>query len=102
MSEFLFVGLGNIGAEYANTRHNIGFDIMNAFVLKHGGNFNVDRLAYAAEVKFKGRQIVCICPTTFMNLSGRAYSVSDCKGIKSRLAVNWTICTLVRLLEGRK
>jgi peptidyl-tRNA hydrolase, PTH1 family len=73
MSKFLFIGLGNIGAEYANTRHNIGFDIMNAFVLKHGGSFNVDRLAYMAEVKFKGRQVVCICPTTFMNLSGRAF-----------------------------
>lgn len=73
MAKFLFIGLGNIGAEYANTRHNIGFDIMNAFVLKHGGSFSVDRLAYMAEVKFKGRQIVCICPTTFMNLSGRAF-----------------------------
>lgn len=73
MSKFLFIGLGNIGAEYANTRHNIGFDVVNAFVLKHGGNFKVDRLAYVAEVKFKGRQIVCICPTTFMNLSGRAF-----------------------------
>lgn len=73
MSKFLFIGLGNIGAEYANTRHNIGFDVMNAFVLKHGGIFKVDRLAYVAEVKFKGKQIVCICPTTFMNLSGRAF-----------------------------
>lgn len=73
MSKFLFIGLGNIGPEYANTRHNIGFDVVNAFVLKHGGTFNVDRLAYIAEVKFKGKQIVCICPTTFMNLSGRAF-----------------------------
>ena len=73
MSKFLFVGLGNIGTEYANTRHNIGFDVMNAFVLKHVGSFKVDRLAYVAEVKFKGRQIVCICPTTFMNLSGKAF-----------------------------
>lgn len=73
MSKFLFIGLGNIGTEYANTRHNIGFDVINAFVLKHGGTFNVDRLAYVAEVKFKGKQIVCICPTTFMNLSGRAF-----------------------------
>lgn len=73
MSKFLFIGLGNMGAEYANTRHNIGFDVMNAFVLKHGGIFKVDRLAYVAEVKFKGKQIVCICPTTFMNLSGRAF-----------------------------
>ena len=73
MSKFLFIGLGNIGAEYANTRHNIGFDVMNAFVLKQGGSFKVDRLAYVAEVKFKGKQIICICPTTFMNLSGRAF-----------------------------
>ncbi len=73
MSKFLFIGLGNIGGEYANTRHNIGFDVVNAFVLKHGGNFKTDRLAYVAEVKCKGKQIVCICPTTFMNLSGRAF-----------------------------
>ena len=73
MSKFLFVGLGNIGAEYANTRHNIGFDVINAFVLKHGGTFKADRLAYVAEVKCKGKQIICICPTTFMNLSGRAF-----------------------------
>lgn len=73
MSKFLFIGLGNIGAEYANTRHNIGFDVVNAFVLKHGCSFKVERLAYMAEVKFKGRQIICICPTTYMNLSGRAF-----------------------------
>jgi PTH1 family peptidyl-tRNA hydrolase len=73
MSKFLFIGLGNIGAEYANTRHNIGFDVVNAFVLKHGGSFKVDRLAYVAEVKFKGKQIICICPTTYMNLSGKAF-----------------------------
>jgi PTH1 family peptidyl-tRNA hydrolase len=73
MSKFLIVGLGNIGNEYAHTRHNIGFDIVNAFVLKHGGMFKVDRLAYMAEVKFKGKIFVCICPTTYMNLSGRAF-----------------------------
>ena len=73
MSKFLIVGLGNAGAEYANTRHNIGFDVVNAFVLKHGGTFKVDRLAYVAEIKFKGKNIICICPTTFMNLSGRAF-----------------------------
>ena len=73
MSKFLIVGLGNIGKEYANTRHNIGFDVVNAFVLKHGGEFRVGRLAYVAEVKFKGKKLVCICPTTFMNLSGRSF-----------------------------
>ena len=73
MSKFLIVGLGNIGNEYANTRHNIGFDVANAFVTRHGGTFKVDRLAYMAEVKWKGKSFVCICPTTFMNLSGRAF-----------------------------
>lgn len=73
MSKFLIVGLGNIGNEYANTRHNIGFDVVHAFASKHGGEFRVDRLAYVAEVKWKGKQFVCICPATFMNLSGKAF-----------------------------
>jgi peptidyl-tRNA hydrolase, PTH1 family len=73
MSKFLIAGLGNIGNEYAGTRHNIGFDVLDAFVSKHGGVFNTDRLAYMAEVKWKGKTFVCICPTTFMNLSGRAF-----------------------------
>ena len=73
MSKFLIVGLGNPGNEYANTRHNIGFDVVNAFVHKHGGSFRSDRLAYVAEVKWKGKQFICICPTTYMNLSGRAF-----------------------------
>ena len=73
MSKFLIIGLGNVGAEYANTRHNIGFDVVNAFVQKHGGSLEVGRLAYVAEVKWKGKVFVCICPTTFMNLSGRAF-----------------------------
>jgi peptidyl-tRNA hydrolase, PTH1 family len=73
MSKFLIIGLGNIGNEYANTRHNIGFDVVHAFVKKHGGDFRVDRLAYVADVKWKGKNIVCICPTTFMNLSGKAF-----------------------------
>lgn len=73
MNKFLIVGLGNIGNEYANTRHNIGFDVVHAFATKHGGEFRVDRLAYVADVKWKGKQFVCICPTTFMNLSGKAF-----------------------------
>lgn len=73
MSKYLIVGLGNIGNEYSNTRHNIGFDVVHAFVTKQGGSFEVDRLAYMAEVKWKGKTFVCICPTTFMNLSGRAF-----------------------------
>lgn len=70
--KFLIAGLGNPGNEYAHTRHNIGFDVVNAFVLKHGGQFRTDRLAYVADVKWKGKSFVCICPTTYMNLSGKA------------------------------
>jgi PTH1 family peptidyl-tRNA hydrolase len=70
--KFLIVGLGNVGDEYAHTRHNIGFDVVNAFVQKHKGSFRTDRLAYVANVKWKGKTFVCICPTTFMNLSGKA------------------------------
>jgi PTH1 family peptidyl-tRNA hydrolase len=73
MSKFLIVGLGNVGNEYANTRHNIGFDVVNAFVQKHGGSFTSERHAYKAEVKWKGRIFICICPTTYMNLSGKAF-----------------------------
>ena len=70
--KILLVGLGNVGDEYAHTRHNIGFDVVNAFVQRHQGKFRVDRLAYVADIKWKGKQFVCICPTTYMNLSGRA------------------------------
>jgi PTH1 family peptidyl-tRNA hydrolase len=70
--KFLIVGLGNVGAEYAHTRHNIGFDVVMAFVQKHGGTLRQDRLAYVADVKWKGRIFVCVCPTTYMNLSGKA------------------------------
>jgi PTH1 family peptidyl-tRNA hydrolase len=73
MSKFLLIGLGNIGAEYAHTRHNIGFDVLDAFVIKHGGFFKMDRLAEVADVKWKGKVFVCIKPTTFMNLSGKAF-----------------------------
>lgn len=70
--KYLIAGLGNIGNEYAHTRHNIGFDIVNALVQKNGGTFRSDRHAYVAEVKWKGRNLICICPTTYMNLSGKA------------------------------
>lgn len=70
--KFLIVGLGNVGNEYAHTRHNIGFDVVNAFVQKHGGSFSTGRLAYVAAVKWKAKKFVCICPTTYMNMSGDA------------------------------
>jgi peptidyl-tRNA hydrolase, PTH1 family len=72
MSRFLIAGLGNIGAEYAHTRHNIGFDIVDAFVARHKGIFKNDRLADVASLQLKGRDITVIKPTTYMNLSGRA------------------------------
>ncbi|MGN6530982.1 MAG: aminoacyl-tRNA hydrolase [Ginsengibacter sp.] len=72
MGKFLIIGLGNPGNEYAHTRHNIGFDILNAFVLKNNAFFQSARLAEVAEIKFKGKIFVCIKPTTYMNLSGRA------------------------------
>ncbi len=70
--KFLIIGLGNIGSEYADTRHNIGFEVVTAFVVKHGGFFKTDRLAGVAEIKWKGKIFICIKPTTYMNLSGRA------------------------------
>lgn len=72
MSKFLIVGLGNIGATYDATRHNIGFDVCDALVIKHGGQFKTERLAMKSEIKYKGKPIIVIKPTTFMNLSGKA------------------------------
>lgn len=73
MNKFLLIGLGNIGDEYRHTRHNIGFDVLGAFVLRHNSFFKTDRLAEVAEVKWKGKLFICIRPTTFMNLSGKAF-----------------------------
>lgn len=72
MGKFLIAGLGNIGAEYAGTRHNIGFDVVDALVSRLGGGFRSGRLAEVVEVKWKGHTLVCIKPTTYMNLSGQA------------------------------
>ena len=73
MSKFLIIGLGNPGTEYRHTRHNIGFDVVDAFVQKHAGIFRLDRLAEVAEIKWKGRIFICIKTTTYMNLSGKAF-----------------------------
>jgi PTH1 family peptidyl-tRNA hydrolase len=72
MAKHLIVGLGNIGADYAGTRHNIGFDVVDALVKKHEGSFRLDRLAEVAETRWKGQILIPIKPTTFMNLSGKA------------------------------
>jgi len=70
--KYLIVGLGNIGSEYADTRHNIGFMIADALAKKASVSFSNMRLAYYTEFSFKGRSIHIIKPTTFMNLSGKA------------------------------
>ena len=70
--KYLIVGLGNIGTEYAHTRHNIGFDIADELVKSLEGSFQNIRLAYYSEVSFKGRKLHVIKPTTYMNLSGKA------------------------------
>lgn len=70
--KFLIAGLGNIGDEYENTRHNIGFTILDALAKENNIKFSSDRLASVAEHKFKGKTLVLIKPTTFMNLSGKA------------------------------
>ena len=70
--KFLIVGLGNIGAEYDATRHNIGFDVADTFVIKHRGAFALDRHAFRAECRWKGKTFIVIKPTTYMNLSGKA------------------------------
>ena len=72
MSKFLLVGLGNIGPDYDGTRHNIGFDLADAWASKHEGVFTQERLAYVAKTKWKGKIVICIKPTTYMNLSGKA------------------------------
>jgi peptidyl-tRNA hydrolase, PTH1 family len=69
---YLIAGLGNVGSEYAGTRHNIGFDVVDALVSKNGGSFTVDRLAATAEITYKGKALTCIKPSTYMNLSGNA------------------------------
>jgi len=70
--KYLIVGLGNAEQKYAGTRHNIGFEIVNALAKKLETTFTSERYAYKAEVKYKGRTLVLIMPTTYMNLSGNA------------------------------
>lgn len=70
--KYLIVGLGNPGAEYANTRHNIGFNVLDAFAESFSAVFEHKRYADVAKVKFKGRIFVLAKPMTFMNLSGKA------------------------------
>lgn len=72
MKKFLIVGLGNIGAEYVNTRHNIGFKVVDFFARKESIAFQTAKLGDIAEYKIKGRTIILLKPNTYMNLSGKA------------------------------
>jgi PTH1 family peptidyl-tRNA hydrolase len=72
MEKFLIAGLGNIGPEYAGTRHNAGFEVADALVLKHKGSFRSARLADMAEIRVRGKILTVIKPSTYMNLSGKA------------------------------
>jgi len=70
--KYLIAGLGNIGPEYKNTRHNIGFQILDALAGASNIFFNDKRYGFVSEYKFKGRTFILLKPTTYMNLSGRA------------------------------
>ncbi len=70
--KFLIAGLGNPGEKYANTRHNAGYLVLDAFVQKHTATFDLARHGETAIVKYKGKTLVCLKPSTFMNLSGKA------------------------------
>ena len=70
--KYLIVGLGNIGAEYAETRHNIGFNVLDALAEASNTVFTTQRYGDVAEAKYKGRTLVLLKPSTYMNLSGKA------------------------------
>ncbi len=72
MKKFLVVGLGNLGLKYENTRHNIGFKVLDHLAKRENLRFESDRYAERALYKFKGRQLILIKPSTMMNLSGKA------------------------------
>ena len=72
MKKFLIVGLGNIGSEYVNTRHNIGFKVLDYIVNQENSSFNSVKLGDLAEIKIKGKTVFLLKPNTYMNLSGKA------------------------------
>ncbi|WP_201309345.1 aminoacyl-tRNA hydrolase [Flavobacterium sp. MK4S-17] len=72
MKKYLIAGLGNIGAEYVNTRHNIGFKILDRLAGQENADFKTAKLGTVAELKIKGRTVFLLKPNTYMNLSGKA------------------------------
>lgn len=72
MKKFMIAGLGNIGEEYAETRHNIGFKVLDSLAGSEGFTFETRKLGDIGTFKVKGRSILCLKPSTYMNLSGKA------------------------------
>ena len=72
VAKYLIVGLGNVGSEYEGTRHNAGFMVVDELASAAEAKWSLERHAYRAEIKVKGRQVTLIKPTTYMNLSGKA------------------------------
>tara|TARA_B100001175_G_C19132176_1_gene459502 strand:- start:54 stop:617 length:564 start_codon:yes stop_codon:yes gene_type:complete len=70
--KYLIVGLGNIGSEYKETRHNIGFKVLDALIDASNSSFKTERLGDVAQLKHRGRTLICLKPSTYMNLSGNA------------------------------
>ncbi|MBW1298426.1 aminoacyl-tRNA hydrolase [Aquimarina litoralis] len=72
MKKFLVVGLGNIGPKYHNTRHNIGFKVLDALAKEESLTFETEKLGDLTTYKYKGRTLLLLKPSTYMNLSGKA------------------------------
>ena len=72
MNKFLIVGFGNPGSKYQNTRHNIGFDILDFISDKNETDFETERLGDLSKISVKGKKVFLLKPSTFMNLSGKA------------------------------
>jgi PTH1 family peptidyl-tRNA hydrolase len=70
--KYLIVGLGNIGEEYKDTRHNIGFTVLDALSMASNSSFMDKRYGAISEIKYKGRNLILLKPSTYMNLSGNA------------------------------
>jgi PTH1 family peptidyl-tRNA hydrolase len=103
--KYLIACLGNIGAEYENTRHNIGFKIADRLAKDLEATFTTSRLAQVAEMRFKGKTLVVIKPTTYMNLSGKAvkYWLNEEKiPMENLLVVNDDIALPLGTLRLRK
>lgn len=87
--KYLVVGLGNIGGEYDNTRHNIGFDVVDYLADQNEGKWKTDTLGDICEIKHKGRTLVLLKPSTYMNRSGKAvnYWMTKKKIVKENLLI---------------